>query len=308
MELILAIEEEIKKRLADKISWRERDSFRLFHGRGKGYPGAENCVIDIYYPVILITAFEDYSSDVQQALKKLLLSECSGLGISAILYQHRKGSGVENRILYGALPEAFFAKYKDLTFSLSFTQQNLGFFLDIAPAREWLSRHCQGARVLNLFSYTCAFSVVAAKHGAQSVVNFDMSGKSLGVGRENHRLNGLATDNVHFFPHDIFKSWGKIKRFGPYDIVIIDPPSMQKGSFIESKDYQRVWSKMSAITEPGAKILSCLNAPLVKKSAFRQRAEQGLPEFSLEQELDISEDFPERDPEMGLKMLVFNRP
>lgn len=66
-------------------------------------------------------------------------------------------------------------------------------------------------KVLNLFAYTCAFSVAALKGGADEVVNMDMSKGALAIGKQNHLLNGL-TAGARFLGHDIFKSWGKLKK------------------------------------------------------------------------------------------------
>ena len=85
--------------------------------------------------------------------------------------------------------------------------------------------------VLNLFAYTCAFSVVALQAGARLVVNVDMGQGTMATGQQNHQINGI-TAGASFLVHDIFKAWGKINRSGPYGLVIVDPPSYQKGSFI----------------------------------------------------------------------------
>ena len=47
-----------------------------------------------------------------------------------------------------------------------------------------------------------------------------------------------------FLTHDIFSTWGKITRSGPYGLVIVDPPSYQKGSFVATKDYARLMRRL----------------------------------------------------------------
>jgi len=70
--------------------------------------------------------------------------------------------------------------------------QNHGLFLDMANGRQWLRENMMakpGARVLNLFAYTCAFSVVAKQAGAAEVINLDMSdGAVLFADRRNQRV------------------------------------------------------------------------------------------------------------------------
>ncbi len=80
--------------------------------------------------------------------------------------------------------------------------QNTGLFLDMRHGRDWLRRHAAGKRVLNLFAYTCAFSVAALAGGAERVVNVDMQSRALSRGR--HRLNRRALERVQFAALDIF--------------------------------------------------------------------------------------------------------
>tara|TARA_B110000503_G_scaffold56880_1_gene91053 strand:+ start:723 stop:1196 length:474 start_codon:yes stop_codon:yes gene_type:complete len=57
-----------------------------------------------------------------------------------------------------------------------------------------------------------------------------MAKASLGKGRDNHKLNGQNLQGVKFEGVDIFKSYGRLRKYGPYDILVCDPPSFQKGS------------------------------------------------------------------------------
>jgi len=139
--------------------------------------------------------------------------------------------------------------------------QNHGLFLDMAEGRRWVRDHAAarstdryGLKVLNLFAYTCAFSVGALQAGARHVVNVDMSHGAIGVGQQNHQLNGITT-GAAFLPHDIFSSWGKITRGGPYGLVIVDPPSYQKGSFVATKDYARLMRRLPDLLAPGGHAL-----------------------------------------------------
>lgn len=90
--------------------------------------------------------------------------------------------------------------------------------------RKWVLENSKNKRVLNLFAYTCGFSVSAIAGNAQSVVNLDMAKAALSKGRVNHQLNEHDLRKVRFLGYDLFKSWGKVKKFGPYDLIIIDPP------------------------------------------------------------------------------------
>jgi 23S rRNA (cytosine1962-C5)-methyltransferase len=161
--------------------------------------------------------------------------------------------------------------------------------------------------VLNLFAYTCTFSVVALAAGASHVVNVDLSSRSLAVGRENHRINNQALSNVNFLALDILKSWGKLKKMGPYDIVIVDPPSFQKGSFIATKDYQKVIRRLPELLTVGGQVLAALNAPELGMNYLKALFNEYAPELQVASTLGPSSDFPEAHVGQHLKLLTFRR-
>lgn len=293
--------------LIDNEVFASGDSLRIFHGRGNTYAGLHWLSIDFFQPVILITLFAEISDDVRARLLALITARLPSLACDCLVVQRRYVNKAPFDIVVGDLPKQVYAQRNGLRFLLSFQQQNIGFFLDIEIARQWMERECNGKKVLNLFSYTCAFSVVATAAGAESVVNMDMSSRALSIGRENHKLNGLSTDSVHFYAYDIFKSWGRIKRHGPYDLIIIDPPSFQKGSFVASKDYQRVIRKMSDLLSDDGCFLACLNAPEIGLSDFKMLLEAEANGFFVEKILEASPYFPDVSPEKRLKMLVFRK-
>jgi 23S rRNA (cytosine1962-C5)-methyltransferase len=188
--------------------------------------------------------------------------------------------------------------------------QNHGLFLDMAEGRRWVRAHCAahpGLKVLNLFAYTCAFSVVALQAGARQVVNLDMSQGALAIGQQNHALNGLA-DGAAFLAHDLFKSWGKITRAGPYGLVIVDPPSFQKGSFVATKDYARLMRRLPDLLAPGGHALLCLNAPELETGFLQEQMQVQAPDLHFEQRLTNPPAFADSAPERALKVLVYRAP
>ena len=75
--------------------------------------------------------------------------------------------------------------------------------------RDWAHKH-PGGKVLNLFAYSCAFSIAVG--GAAEVHNLDMASGALQLGQRNHALNSLR--GASFLAHDLFSTWGKVKRLG----------------------------------------------------------------------------------------------
>lgn len=172
--------------------------------------------------------------------------------------------------------------------------------------REWVQQHAKHKNVLNLFAYTCGFSVAAIDGGADQVVNVDMARASLSKGRDNHRLNEHNLNQVKFLAYDIFKSWGKIKRSGPYDLVVIDPPSFQKGSFALTKDYKRILRRLPELLTDKGEVLACVNSPQVSSDFLIESMKEEAPELTFRERLDNPPEFMDVDSEAALKVLLFS--
>lgn len=285
------------------------DARRLFHGRGQCYPGYEWLTVDWFSPLLWLVLYREPPETFWSAFCDHLKS-CFGGELACAMVQHRYQPDTPVECLWGRLPEApIVAREQGLCFLLApGRQQNIGYFMDMAPTRRWLQGVARERRVLNLFSYTCAFSVSALAAGAESVVNIDMSKASLARGRENHRLNGQPLEPVRFLGHDILKSWGKLGKLGPYDIIICDPPSRQKGSFDAERDYQKLIRRMPELCAPAASVLFCLNAPWLGEAFLREQVAAFWPEAQFEARLPGREDFPEKGADGALKVLRYRAP
>lgn len=283
------------------------DTRRLFHGRGGVYPSLNHINADWFKPVLLITLYQEPDDDDWLWLIDQL-SEYQQT-IHCLLVQRRYMRGAPLECLWGSVPEEMVAKEQGLQFALSFGgKQNVGFFLDMKPGRRWTREIAKGKRVLNLFSYTCAFSVAAIAGGAKTVMNVDMSKAALEVGRRNHQLNGQRDKlqrDIQFLPYNLFRSWKRIINKGPYDIVIIDPPSRQKGSFVAEQDYGKVIKKLTSLMPEGGDILACLNAPTLAEEFLHHQLIEHCPEAEFVKRLDNAEEFPELDSNRNLKMLHY---
>ena len=186
--------------------------------------------------------------------------------------------------------------------------QNSGLFLDMSNGRKWLRERSEGKNVLNLFAYTCAFSLGAIAGGASKAVNIDLSKASLSKGRENHQLNQLAKKqgkHVVFEGVDIFKSNSRIKKYGPYDILVCDPPSFQKGSVNIQRDYAKIIRRIPQWMNPGATLMLCLNSPDLDDNFLKAEVARECPDCHFEQRLENPAAFKEAHEGKGLKVLIF---
>lgn len=276
---------------------------RLFHGRGHCYPGLEDLVVDRFGSVLLVGCFGENVSRARQ-LAALLPETLDG--VTGVAVQQRQGRGTSADVVFGEVAEELVVEEAGLKYLVQpLLNQNVGLFLDMAPTRRWLQASARGKRVLNLFSYTCAFSVAAIAGGAASVVNNDMSKPALDWGRRNHELNEHDLRRVRMLPHNLFKSWSRIREFGSYDLIVIDPPTNQRGSFNAEKQYGQILKRLPELSAPGANVIACLNSPFLNTDFLPGQMARWCPRASLIATMPVFEDFPERFPDRGLKIYRF---
>ena len=286
---------------------------RLFHGRGRCWQGLEQLTVDWLQGVVLVSLFKEPEAAWLQALKTRLIHLAQtpvwqASGAHTLVLQHRYTLQSDTEWLVGEAIDEWTLTEGGLQYRVDLgRKQNNGLFLDMRYGREWVKAHAQGKRVLNLFAYTCGFSVAAIEGGAEHVVNLDMSRAALSRGRDNHRLNGHDMSKVTFLGHELFKSWGKVKSTGPYDLVIIDPPSFQKGSFLLTKDYQRVVRRLPELLSENGWVLACMNDPSLGSDFLIAGVTEHAPGLRFEQRLENPPEFPDADAECGLKALVFRQ-
>ena len=281
------------------------DSYRLLHGRGRCFDGLEFLNVDFFQPVLLLVLYKEPPKDWLNELVFFLQDKLSEK-MSCVLVQRRYLVNAPSEVVLGIMPEQVFAQRGNLLFNLHLnSQQNAGYFLDMEAGRQWIEKHAVGKRILNLFAYTCAFSVVAVAAGAEKVVNVDMSSPALNRGRSNHQLNRMPKEKTEFVAENILKSWSRVKKPGPYDLVVIDPPSYQKGSFIAEKDYGKVIRRLPELMPQGGMVLACLNAPELSHDFLKKQFEEQLPQAEFVERLEAHTDFPDVNPEQQLKLLVY---
>jgi 23S rRNA (cytosine1962-C5)-methyltransferase len=284
------------------------DAQRLFHGRGHAYPGLNHVNVDWFSPVVLITlyqAVDDAWLQIQARALKELIPACLSVQV-----QRRFEKGAPTEVVLGEDVTNTLVYEQGLKFSIEFGKaQNSGLFLDMANGRAWVREQAKDKNVLNLFAYTCAFSLAATQGGATQVVNIDLSKSSLSKGRENHQLNLLAKKEgkrVVFEGVDIFKSNSRIKKYGPYDLLVCDPPSFQKGSVNIERDYAKIIRRIPQWMNPGAKLMLCLNSPDLDDDFLKDEVERECPDCVFEYRLENPAVFKEAHQGKGLKVLIFS--
>jgi 23S rRNA (cytosine1962-C5)-methyltransferase len=306
-DALTVLQQHLDLALAQPVS----EARRLLHGRGQRWPGLEQVTVDWLQGMVLVSLFREPEPVSLQALKSLLLHWADqpawiNAGGKALLLQHRYLPASPTECLLGEIVSPWVIEENGLRYQLDLGRsQNTGLFLDMRYGRQWVQANALGKRVLNLFAYTCGFSVAAIAGGATHVVNLDMAKAALSRGRDNHRLNDHDLSKVSFMGHDLFKSWGKVIKAGPYDLVIIDPPSFQRGSFVLTQDYRKVLRRLPEVLNLGGQVLACLNDPQVGADFLIDCMATETPQLRYQQRLENPPEFVDIDPEAGLKALVF---
>lgn len=207
------------------------DAYRVFNGAGDGFPGV---TLDRFGDRYQLQFFGPVSErDVQSmvaAVKELfnpvfLVAKWRVSPSGAALEHPRMDVLVGDESLAGGAVKEGSAKFNvDLLDTV-----NPGLFLDMRDVRLEVEKRIGGGRFLNLFSYTCSFSVHARLGGAALATNADISGKILDKGRANYALNGLDLRPGEFFKGNAveYVHWAQKKGLR-FDGIVLDPPSFAR--------------------------------------------------------------------------------
>ena len=294
MQTVLKVVEENSKNLDSEFK-------RLFHGRGKCYEGFEDIVIDSIDTTLLVQSYKEisYKDELLKVLKEYMQSSRH----KNLIYKNRYDSTLE--VVSGKLEERLFAIEDGIKFSLDLKNQNIGYFGDMKNGRAYVKSIAKDKRVLNLFAYTCGFSLAAKRGGAKEVINVDMSKGVLAIGNRNHAINGLNS-GVKFWKLNILKSFPKIKRAAPFDIVVIDPPTFQRGSFEVERDYEKIVKNLPDILAKDAIVVSALNAPYLDYD-FLDRIYKKHTNLKKIKELEQVKEYCNKEPKEGLKIAIYSK-
>ncbi|MGB9080981.1 MAG: class I SAM-dependent rRNA methyltransferase [Desulfuromonadaceae bacterium] len=210
----------------------DTSAYRLVNAEGDGLPGL---TVDRYADYLMLqlysAAWRPHLKLVTQILQELL----SPLGIyeKSRPQKTRELEAVSDSKNYGRIlagktaPLRLEVRENGLTFLVSLEQGlNSGLFLDQRRNRRDLMGRVEGKRLLNLFSYTGAFSVAAAAAGAAQVTSVDASAGYTDWARENFAANHIPPRQHEFMVGDCLAVLGKLAQSGKnFDIVLMDPPS-----------------------------------------------------------------------------------
>lgn len=201
--------------------------YRLIAAESDGLPGI---TIDKYANVLvcqLLSMGADVWRDTIVDVLAELYPDCAIYERSDVDSRKKEGLAATMGLLHGTLPEMpVIIEENGIKIAVDVTKgHKTGFYLDQRDNRAIAARFVKGKSVLNCFCYTGTFGLYAAKAGAASIENVDVSALALDTARLNMRVNGLSDDNVHYNEADVFKLLRKYRDEGKtFDVIVLDPP------------------------------------------------------------------------------------
>jgi 23S rRNA (cytosine1962-C5)-methyltransferase len=241
-------------------------ALRLFSGENEGFPGV---TVDRYGEFVVVQWLSAGALPWRDELYEAITSTVAPRGI----YDQKRvrslaGRAAPEPAVRAAGEEApleIVVEEEGCHFSVDVTAPlGVGFFPDMRLGRDAVAGRAADRRVLNLFSYTGAFSVRAAKAGATEVVAVDTSGKAHGKARRNYELSGLDPRNLELVTADAIKMlehYADRKR--SFDIVVCDPPTFSHGPgrpFSATSDLGQLAGLAATVLAPGGFLAFACNA------------------------------------------------
>ena len=224
---------------------RHTTAWRWLYGESDGIPGV---VVDFYCDVESDkkwAVLKNYAPSLERIQKWVV----DALGDITQLNGIINRSGANWQLLAGAPPpDDIIIEENGIRFAVDILQgQKTGFFLDQRDNRQTVAHWSLGKRVLNLFSYTGGFSVVAALAGATKVTSVDSAPAAIAAAKHNFRINNLDPADHGFEIADAFelleRYHGEGRRF---DLIVVDPPSFAR-SKAQLANARHAYRKLNAL-------------------------------------------------------------
>lgn len=253
-------------------------TYRLFNQEGDGFGGL---TVDLYGNYAVFSWYNSYVYQIRQTISEAFRQVFPEV-LGAYEKIRFKGLDYESAHVYGQEAPDFFTVLENGVLYQVFMNDGLmtGIFLDQHEVRGSLvDGLTMGKSLLNMFSYTAAFSVAAAMGGASQTTSVDLAKRSRELSQAHFQANGLSTDEHRFIVMDVFEYFKYAKRKDlTYDVIVLDPPSFarnKKQTFSVAKDYHKLISQSLEILNPGGIIIASTNAANVSRQKFTEQIDKG---------------------------------
>ena len=253
-------------------------AFRLFNQEGDGFGGL---TVDLYGDYAVFSWYNSYVYQIRQTISEAFRQVFPEV-LGAYEKIRFKGLDYESAHVYGQEAPEFFTVLENGVLYQVFMNDGLmtGIFLDQHEVRGSLvDGLAMGKSLLNMFSYTAAFSVAAVMGGASQTTSVDLAKRSRELSQAHFQANGISTGDHRFIVMDVFEYFKYAKRKGlTYDVIVLDPPSFarnKKQTFSVAKDYHKLISQSLEILNPEGIIIASTNAANVSRQKFTEQIDKG---------------------------------
>jgi 23S rRNA (cytosine1962-C5)-methyltransferase len=277
----------------------DTNAYRLLYGEGDGVPGI---TVDVYDRYAVVVTYASALDALVPELCDVLMQELPLAGILRRERAHSAEESARTSLLIGeSPPEQLLVRENGVKLVANlYHGQKTGLFLDHRDNRAYVRGISAGKRVLNLFSYTGAFSVYAALGGATHVTSVDVAGKAVAAATRNFSENGLSPDVHEPVVADVFEYLERGRAEGlRFDLVICDPPSFagsQSGRHAAVRAYVRVNALGLSLVSPGGFYAAASCTAQVSPEQFRQAlaeaAERARVRFQIVHDVGQAADHP----------------
>jgi 23S rRNA (cytosine1962-C5)-methyltransferase len=272
----------VRKRVEQALALRQStgvteqaSAYRLIAGEGDHLPGI---FVDRYAGFAVLATDGPALATIVPWVVEALASTGELVGI---VQKRRREDAERLHASWGRLPPRdLVVEENGIRFRANLYEgQKTGLFLDQRDNRQTILRLSSGRRVLNLFGYTGAFSVYAARGGATAVTTVDIAEGAIVAARENFQLNGFDPDAYELVVADVFEYLrAAADRRERFDVVISDPPSFARSRAHRDralKAYMRLHAAALAVTAPHGTYAASSCTTQVSPEAFRGTLAEG---------------------------------
>jgi 23S rRNA (cytosine1962-C5)-methyltransferase len=268
-----------KERLTTALALREKlfdkPYYRLVFGESDGLPGL---VIDRFGAVLVV---QITTAGIEHRKKMLLDALIELFSPTAIVLKNDNGQreleglSQDSEVAYGVLPDPLVIEENGAHFKIDVMGgQKTGWFYDHRNSRALVAGLAKNQRVLDLFSYTGAWGIAAARAGAAEVTCVDASESALALAAENAALN-QAADRMHFAHSDVFEFLKQARLDNQlYDVIVLDPPALIK----RKKDFKAGYEAYRRLNHLALQVLA-KNGVLVSASCSFHLSRDNLHEI-----------------------------
>lgn len=263
---------------------RTTTAFRLVNEEGDGLP---RLAVDVYGDHLVAQLYGNDGPWADLARRERVLDALHALGFDGVYLKVRPKQAntlVDPRrediaprapVRGSAAPDEFAIVEEGVSYLVRLGDGlSTGIFLDQRANRVRIRELAKGKTLLNLFSYTCGFSLAAAAGGATRTVSVDAAVVVLERGRAGLLHLGLDPAAHAFVADDAFaylaKAAQKKQRF---DLVVLDPPSYsttKSRRFVADSDYEALAAAAAKVVAPGGRLLACTNHRGIRRERFRR--------------------------------------